>query len=115
GERVMSDKHHPFAGWPRARIASAIFIALLAASCSKEPTSTSAEAEQAAEAGPAAAAPAQAVSDAVSELSPEQLRTAALKAYQESRLYAPAGDNAMEYYLALRDKQPADAGVSSAL
>ena len=30
-------------------------------------------------------------------------------------MYAPAGNNAMEYYLALRDKQPNDAAVSSAL
>src|SRR5690606_33175030 len=57
----------------------------------------------------------EAVSAEVASLSAEQLREAASRAYQESRLYAPGGDNAMEYYLALRDKQPADAGVSSAL
>src|SRR5690606_31123476 len=33
----------------------------------------------------------------------------------ESRLYAPAGDNALEYYLALREKSPGDAAVASAL
>ena len=33
----------------------------------------------------------------------DQLRDAASKAYGENRLYAPAGNNAMEYYLALRD------------
>ncbi|MGJ4730468.1 energy transducer TonB, partial [Luteimonas sp. SDU101] len=60
-------------------------------------------------------APAEAVSAEVAALSAEQLREAASKAYQESRLYAPGGDNAMEYYLALRDKDPANAGVSSAL
>ncbi len=60
-------------------------------------------------------APAEAVAAEVAAMSAEQLRDAASKAYQESRLYAPGGNNAMEYYLALRDKQPADAGVSSAL
>jgi protein TonB len=45
----------------------------------------------------------------------DQLREAASKAYSENRLYAPAGDNAVEYYLALRDKSPADAAVASAL
>ena len=37
-------------------------------------------------------------------------------AYAESRLYAPAGDNAMEYYLALRDKaDKPDVSAESAL
>jgi protein TonB len=61
------------------------------------------------------APPADAVAAEVAALSPEQLREKARTAYAESKLYAPAGDNAMEYYLALRDKQPGDAGVSSAL
>ena len=34
---------------------------------------------------------------------------------REQRLYAPSGDNAMEYYLALRDKTPNDAAIASAL
>ena len=45
----------------------------------------------------------------------EQLREAASAALREQRLYAPAGNNAMEYYLALRDKSPNDPAVSSAL
>ncbi|MHB8912430.1 MAG: energy transducer TonB [Lysobacter sp.] len=56
-----------------------------------------------------------AVSAKVSSMSPDQLRAAASKAYGENRLYAPAEDNAVEYYLALRDKQPGEASVSSAL
>ena len=56
-----------------------------------------------------------AVSAKVSSMSPKQLREAASKAYSENRLYAPAEDNAVEYYLALRDKQPGEASVSSAL
>ncbi|MEG2942175.1 MAG: TonB family protein [Thermomonas sp.] len=55
------------------------------------------------------------VSATVTAMNPDQLRSEASKAYGENRLYAPAGNNAMEYYLALRDKQPADAGASSAL
>ncbi len=48
-------------------------------------------------------------------LSVEQLRAEANKAYQESRLYSPVGESAMEYYLALRDKEAGDAAASSAL
>lgn len=62
-----------------------------------------------------AAAPTQAVAAAVAAMSPEQLREAATKAVTEQRLYAPAANNAMEYYLALRDKAPTDAAVSGAL
>lgn len=94
------------------RVAIIIAAAVLAASCKQE-TPPVASSDPVAVAEPAA--PAEAVSDAVAAMSAEQLREAASKAYQESRLYAPGGDNAMEYYLALRDKQPADAGVSSAL
>lgn len=48
-------------------------------------------------------------------MSADQLRESAGKALSEQRLYAPAANNAMEYYLALRDKQPSDPGVASAL
>ena len=81
----------------------------------KQDTAGPAPAAPGAEAPAAAQTPAEAVSAEVAALSSDELRAAASKAYQESRLYAPGGDNAMEYYLALRDKQPADAGVSSAL
>ena len=59
--------------------------------------------------------PAQAISAQVAAMSPDQLREAATKAVGEQRLYAPVGNNAMEYYLALRDKAPNDAAVSGAL
>lgn len=68
-----------------------------------------------ASASQAAVGPAQAVSAAVAAMSPEQLREAATQAVAEQRLYAPAANNAMEYYLALRDKAPGDAAVSGAL
>ncbi|WP_202844970.1 energy transducer TonB [Luteimonas saliphila] len=100
-------------------IALALGVGALLASCKQEaPSADGAPPPAATPAQPEAAtpqAPAEAVSAEVAALSAEQLREAASKAYQESRLYAPGGDNAMEYYLALRDKQPADAGVSSAL
>jgi periplasmic protein TonB len=108
----MSSKTRTAGRQAPLRVAIIITAAMLAASCKQETP-------PAAGADPAApveqAAPVEAVSEAVAAMSPEQLREAASKAYQESRLSAPGGDNAMEYYLALRDKQPADAGVSSAL
>ena len=63
----------------------------------------------------AAVPPPAAVSAAVAAMSADQLREAASAALREQRLYAPAGNNAMEYYLALRDKAPNDPAVSSAL
>ncbi|WP_240703453.1 energy transducer TonB [Thermomonas aquatica] len=96
-----------------APLALAVAVACALGACKKD--------EAAADAGPAAAqqapapTPESVVSATVTAMSPDQLRTEASKAYGENRLYAPAGNNAMEYYLALRDKQPADAGASSAL
>ena len=104
---------------PQRRLAAAAaFVLVLGAAlsaCKKETPATDAATATGTPPPAAAATPETVVSAEVSALSPEQLREAASKAYQESRLYAPGGDNAMEYYLALRDKQPADAGVSSAL
>jgi periplasmic protein TonB len=96
-----------------APVALAVAVACALGACKKD--------EAAADAGPAAAqqapapTPQSVVSATVAAMNPDQLRTEASKAYGENRLYAPAGNNAMEYYLALRDKQPADAGASSAL
>ena len=75
---------------------------------------TTAAGPQAGAARPAAT-PATVISGKVAAMKPDELREAASKAYNENRLYAPAGDNAIEYYLALRDKAPGDAAVSSAL
>ncbi|MDI9238081.1 energy transducer TonB [Lysobacter sp. LF1] len=90
-------------------------MACALAACQKEePAPTSAAAPAATTAAPAVTAET-AVSAKVSALTADQLREAARKAYAENRLYAPAEDNAVEYYLALRDKAPGDAAVSSAL
>lgn len=52
---------------------------------------------------------------ALASLDAQRLRTLAAQALRSQRMYAPAGDNAVEYYLALRDKQPGEAAVASAL
>ncbi|MCA0393134.1 MAG: TonB family protein [Proteobacteria bacterium] len=98
-----------------AGIALALALGAMLAACKQDAPTTGPAADAGTTPAAAAATPETVVSAEVSALTPEQLREAASKAYQESRLYAPGGDNAMEYYLALRDKQPADAGVSSAL
>ncbi|HSD15788.1 MAG TPA: energy transducer TonB [Thermomonas sp.] len=96
-----------------APLALAVAVACALGACKKDEAAGAA----APVAGQVAAAPTpeSVVSASVSAMNPDQLRSEAAKAYAENRLYAPAGNNAMEYYLALRDKQPADAGASSAL
>lgn len=99
------------------RIAPVILLVGLAA-CSKQDdkAATTAPATGATPAAPAVApTPATAVSPQVQSMAADQLRASATKALQDNRMYAPAGDNAVEYYLALREKQPQDATVNSAL
>jgi protein TonB len=101
----------------RARLAQRIVVLLalagLLAACGKdEPAGPAATAPAA---GTQAAAPPPAVSESVAAMGADQLREAASAALREQRLYAPAGNNAMEYYLALRDKAPNDPAVASAL
>ncbi len=106
---------------PAGAAVLALGLVVLLASCKQDapppaaPGAATTPAGEAPAQEQAAEQEAEAVSAEVAAMSAEQLREAASRAYQESRLYAPGGDNAMEYYLALRDKQPADAGVSSAL
>ncbi|GAB3737162.1 energy transducer TonB [Luteimonas pelagia] len=98
------------------RLCAVAVLALAIAACGKDEDGQAAQDGQAATADQAASeAPPQAVSDTVAAMSPEELREAASVALREQRLYAPAGDNAVEYYLALRDKQPEDPAVASAL
>ena len=89
----------------------AMGVALAACSKSEGPET----AGTAASATAAAAKPVEAVSATVAAMSADQLRESASSALREQRLYAPAGNNAMEYYLALRDKAPSDPAVASAL
>lgn len=96
-----------------SKVSLVLAMGLVLAACNKE------QAAPEGAASPTAAAPAvtpeTAVSAKVAGMSIEQLRDAASQAYSDNRLYAPAENNAVEYYLALRDKQPGDASVSSAL
>jgi len=108
-----------FEARPVRRPATLQFIAVLAvglvlAACGKDQPAEQVAAPTATPAAPAPT-PATAVSSQVAAMTADQLREAASKAYSENRLYAPAADNAVEYYLALRDKSPADAAVASAL
>ena len=96
-----------------SQVSLVLALCLVLAACSKEQAAPQGSAT-APVAAPAVTAE-NAVSAKVSNMSPEQLREAASKAYSENRLFAPAADNALEYYLALRDKQPGEASVSSAL
>jgi len=48
------------------------------------------------------------------QMESQPLRARAEAALREQRLHTPAGDNAVEYYLALREREP-DAGVAAAL
>ena len=92
----------------RPRRASWLALVLLAA-CSQSPAPEPAAAD-AAPAAPTAttAAPAAPVDEA-------GLRAAISDAMTAQRIYAPAGDNAIEHYLALRELRGGDAGVDTAL
>lgn len=96
----------------RLRYIAPLLLIVAVAACSKkeEPAAPAAGA-----AATPAAPPPPAVSAEVQAMDADTLRDAATKALRENRIYAPGGDNAMEYYLALRDKLPNDPGVSSAL
>jgi protein TonB len=99
------------ANWRNAALAAAIVAALGIAGCGKKPAPTIAPtvgAPAATSSAPAAASAATAVSDA-------DLLTKAKTAENEKRLYAPAGDNAIEYYLELRQRNPNDESAKSAL
>ncbi|MBO9829798.1 energy transducer TonB [Xanthomonas sp. A2111] len=94
------------------RVAPVLLLAALAA-CSKQDETAPPNAAPATAAANAPAPPP--VSAKVQSMGTEQLHDSASQALRENRMYAPAGNNAVEYYLALRDKQPDDAGVKSAL
>ena len=94
-------------------LSAAVVFAIPA--CKKQEAAPAAGPQAASTTAASTATAAPVVSAAVAQMTPEQLRDAARKAYDDNRLYAPTGNNAMEYYLALRDKQPGDASASSAL
>lgn len=105
-------------GLHRLALATALILAVAACGKDEAPPPASgagAAATEPAEAAAAAAGEAAARADALAALDADELRERGRAAYAESRLYAPPGDNALEYYLALREKSPGDAAVASAL
>ncbi|PZO09262.1 MAG: energy transducer TonB [Lysobacteraceae bacterium] len=112
------------ASTPRAlRWGIAVALGLGLAACSKDEPATTAPAPAAPTeaAGPtaedlAAQQAADVAKAALANLSVDELRTRGSQALREQRLYAPAGDSAMEFYLALREKSDKpDASAESAL
>ena len=104
------------AGASALRVATGLVVICAFAACGKkDETGTAQPATTGPAATQAAAPPVAAVSAQVAAMSVDQLRAAASSAVREQRLYAPPGNNAMEYYLALRDKAPSDAAIASAL
>src|SRR5690349_5353055 len=106
---MLSNLHYA-----KPRLVVPLLLVLAIAACSKGEPAQAPAAGQSAAAGQAAAPP-PAVSAEVQAMNVDQLRDAATSALRENRIYAPGGNNAMEYYLALRDKLPNDPGVTSAL
>ena len=110
-----------------ARLAVPMLLLVALAACSNKE-----EAQPATDAAPAAGAAATTapatttaatpaattdtvLSPQVQSMTVDQLRESASQALRDNRMYAPAGNSAVEYYLALRDKLPQDATVKSAL
>ena len=118
----MSVNNHASApgALPRLALAAALMLAIAACGRDEAPAAAADGAAEPAASQPADAAPdateqAAAQADALAGLGADELRERGRAAYAESRLYAPPGDNALEYYLALREKSPGDAAVASAL
>lgn len=92
------------------RLLIVVCLALALNACGEAPTPATASAP--AEASAAAAAPA---APAAADLDTEALRQRASEALAVNRLFAPAGNNAVEDYLALRERLPDDLAVDTAL
>lgn len=108
----------------RQRLAWTILLVLGAGltACSKDEAPAPASGPAAPAASPTAAVKdeatlaKEAADAALAALSPQELSARGSQALREQRLYAPAGDNAMEYYLALRQRSSKpDPSAESAL
>jgi protein TonB len=106
---------------PTLRWAVALALGLSLAACGKKeeaaqaPAAAAATTQQAAAEAAAASAAAQQAA-ALAALSADELKTRGRQALREQRIYTPAGDNAMEYYIALRKKSAKpDPSAESAL
>lgn len=92
------------------RVALSALIALALAACGDAPV-PAAPAAPAADATPTA----EPAPHAAAGLDTAALRERASAAVAANRLFAPAGDNAAEDYLALRERAPGDASIDTAL
>ena len=98
------------------RWAIALALGLGLAACSDKPEPAAPATAAAAAAGAAVGQAAEQQAAALAALSSEQLKARGRQALREQRIYAPAGNNAMEYYIALRKKsEKPDASAESAL
>ena len=75
-------------------LSAAVVFAIPA--CKKQEAAPAAGPQAASTTAASTAPAAPVVSAAVAQMTPEQLRDAARKAYDDNRLYAPTGNNAME-------------------
>lgn len=98
--------------WPLAALAAALGLSLGLGACGSG--KTPAAAETVAPAAPAAAT-AEPLPPALDTLDTDGLRDRAARALREQRIHTPAGDSAVDYYLALREKEPGQADVAAAL
>ncbi|QWP78271.1 energy transducer TonB [Lysobacter sp. K5869] len=100
--------------WSRAAwLSAALGLSALSAGCGsgKPPAEAAAAQAPAAPAADAAAA----LPPALDELDAGGLRERAARALREQRIHTPAGDSAVDFYLALREKDPGHADVAAAL
>jgi protein TonB len=86
----------------------ALAFALAVAACSQAPQQV-AEGVQAVQEAPQLPQP------VLDDLDADSLRSRAEQALREQRIHSPAGDCAVDYYLALRERSPDAVGVASAL
>ncbi|MCF7221541.1 energy transducer TonB [Marilutibacter chinensis] len=93
----------------RSVVRVSIAAALAMAGCAPAPE------DAAVQAVPDSAVVAEASNARIAALDRGGLRERATAALRERRIHAPAGNNAVEYYLVLRDKAPEDASVGAAL
>ena len=94
-------------------MAVALAAVLLVSACSPQETAHNAPVGLAAEALPPATATRAAVD--LSGRSTGELQDAADRALREGRLYSPAGDSAIEYWLEARKRDPGSGAVASAI
>jgi protein TonB len=119
-ESAMSKFSTPVAPLACA-IALTLGLGLAGCGGGDKPADAAATPTAAAPAGPSAAekaleAAAAQQAAALAALDPEELKKRGSQALREQRLYTPAGDNAMEYYLALRKRsEKPDPNAESAL